>query len=43
MTDLMAALKASVEAAKKRRGEEAGEEPGRGRRGRRGLAFAPAQ
>ena len=32
VTDLMAALKASVAAAKKRRGEEAGEEPGRGRR-----------
>jgi DNA end-binding protein Ku len=32
VTDLMAALKASVEAAKKRRGEEAGEEPRRGRR-----------
>ena len=32
VTDLMAALKASVEAAKKRRGEEAEEEPRRGRR-----------
>jgi putative transposase len=32
VTDLMAALKASVEAAKKRRGEEAGEETGHGRR-----------
>ena len=32
VTDLMAALKASVEAAKKRRGEEAREETGRGRR-----------
>jgi len=32
VTDLMAALKASVEAAKKRRGDEAEEEPRRGRR-----------
>ena len=32
VTDLMAALKASVEAAKKRRGDESGEETGRGRR-----------